>query len=55
MYSSIYPATGSFRLGVFDTSALTQDITAALKRGKSSSILAGMQYGTLRGFIPHYV
>ncbi|WP_405776202.1 PIN domain-containing protein [Streptomyces sp. NBC_01538] len=44
-----------FRLGVFDTSVLTSDITAALKRGKPSSILAGMRYGTLRGFIPHYV
>ncbi|MFI1358103.1 PIN domain-containing protein [Streptomyces sp. NPDC020898] len=57
MYSSTYPRplTGGFRLGVFDTSALTQDITAALKRGRPSSILAGMQHGTLRGFIPHYV
>lgn len=58
MYSSAYPQPltgGGFRLGVFDTSVLTQDVTAALKRGRPSSILAGMQYGTLRGFIPHYV
>ncbi|MGW2827088.1 PIN domain-containing protein [Streptomyces sp. NPDC001443] len=61
MYSSTYahprpldPSAG-FRLGVFDTSVLTSDITAALKRGKPSSILAGMRHGTLRGFIPHYV
>jgi hypothetical protein len=44
-----------FRIGVFDTSVLTQDITAALKRGWPSSIVNGMQYGPLRGFIPHYV
>ncbi|MGI5518400.1 PIN domain-containing protein [Streptomyces sp. CA-106131] len=61
MYSSVYTRprpldlNGGFRLGVFDTSVLTSDITAALKRGKPSSILAGMRYGTLRGFIPHYV
>ncbi|MEE4597465.1 PIN domain-containing protein [Streptomyces sp. DSM 41524] len=57
MYSSAYPLPlpGGFRPGVFDTSVLTQDITAALKRGQPSSILAGMQHGTLRGFIPHYV
>ena len=59
MYSSSYarprPLAGGFRLGVFDTSVLTSDITAALKRGQPSSILAGMRYGTLRGFIPHYV
>ncbi|MFC7266153.1 PIN domain-containing protein [Streptomyces lutosisoli] len=58
MYSSTHllPLPGrGFRLGVFDTSVLTQDVTAALKRGKPSSILAGMQHGTLRGFIPHYV
>ncbi|MES5824894.1 PIN domain-containing protein [Streptomyces sp. RG80] len=58
MYSSAYPQPltgGGFRLGVFDTSVLTQDVTAALKRGQPSSILAGMQHGTLRGFIPHYV
>lgn len=47
-------STGAgFRVGVFDTSVLTSDIIAALKRGKPSSILAGMRYGTLRGFIPH--
>ncbi|PIB04234.1 MULTISPECIES: hypothetical protein [Streptomyces] len=42
MHSSTHPRplTGSFRLGVFDTSVLTQDITAALKRGRPSSILA---------------
>ncbi|MGV9351252.1 PIN domain-containing protein [Streptomyces spiralis] len=59
MYSSFYtrprPLAGRFRLGVFDTSVLAQDITAALKRGRPSSILDGMRYGTLRGFIPHYV
>ncbi|MFF3166759.1 PIN domain-containing protein [Streptomyces sp. NPDC003273] len=58
MYSSTYPLPltgGGFRLGVFDTSVLTSDVTAALKRGQPSSILAGMQHGTLRGFIPHYV
>ncbi|MGA5454415.1 PIN domain-containing protein [Streptomyces umbrinus] len=58
MYSSAYTqrsAGGGFRLGVFDTSVLTQDVTAALKRGQPSSILAGMRHGTLRGFIPHYV
>ncbi|MEU7406115.1 PIN domain-containing protein [Streptomyces sp. NPDC044948] len=59
MYSnSAYPrplTVGGFRLGVFDTSVLTQDVTAALKRSKPSSILAGMQHGTLRGYIPHYV
>lgn len=59
MYSSVYarprPLAGGFRLGVFDTSVLTSDITAALKRNQPSSILAGMQHGTLRGFIPHYV
>ncbi|MCZ0999704.1 hypothetical protein O1M63_18815 [Streptomyces mirabilis] len=61
MYSSVHgrprpldPHKG-FRLGVFDTSVLTSDITAALKRGKPSSILAGMRHGTLRGFIPHCV
>ncbi|MFE6398076.1 PIN domain-containing protein [Streptomyces alboflavus] len=58
MYSSTHPSplTGDgFWLGVFDTSVLTQDVTAALKRGRPSSILAGMRHGTLRGFIPHYV
>ncbi|MFG2960860.1 PIN domain-containing protein [Streptomyces sp. NPDC048291] len=59
MYSSVYgrprPLSGGFRLGVFDTSVLTSDITAALRRGQPSSILAGMRHGTLRGFIPHYV
>lgn len=59
MYSSASdrprPLTGGFRLGVFDTSVLTSDITAALGRGRPSSILDGMRYGTLRGFIPHYV
>ncbi|MFF4709317.1 PIN domain-containing protein [Streptomyces sp. NPDC001288] len=58
MYSSAYPVPltgGGFRLGLFDTSVLTSDVTAALKRGKPSSVLAGMQHGTLRGFIPHYV
>ncbi|MFF7242037.1 PIN domain-containing protein [Streptomyces collinus] len=58
MYSSAYPVPltgGGFRLGVFDTSVLTSDVTAALMRGQPSSILAGMQHGTLRGFIPHYV
>ncbi|MFD0078549.1 PIN domain-containing protein [Streptomyces sp. NPDC127166] len=49
------PLAGSFRLGVFDTSVLTSDIVSALGRGEPSSILAGMQHGTLRGFIPHYV
>lgn len=50
------PATGvGFRLGVFDTSVLTTDVTAAVFRGRPSSILDGMRYGTLRGFIPHYV
>ncbi|WP_329625968.1 hypothetical protein OG357_38695 (plasmid) [Streptomyces sp. NBC_01255] len=49
------PLTGSFRLGVFDTSVLTSDVISALGRGVPSSILAGMQHGTLRGFIPHYV
>ncbi|KIF02127.1 hypothetical protein PL81_31645 [Streptomyces sp. RSD-27] len=49
------PLTGSFRLGVFDTSVLTMDILAALDRNEPSSFLAGMRYGTLRGFIPHYV
>ncbi|MFD8477255.1 PIN domain-containing protein [Streptomyces globisporus] len=51
----IPPLTGSFRLGVFDTSVLTSDVVSALGRGEPSSILAGMQHGTLRGFIPHYV
>ncbi|MEV5492254.1 hypothetical protein AB0L47_30505 [Streptomyces bobili] len=54
MYSSTYPLPltgGSVRLAVFDTSVLTSDVTAALKRGQPSSILAGMQHGTLRGFI----
>lgn len=46
---------GGFRLGVFDTPVLTQDVTAALKRGQPSLILAGMRHGTLRGFIPRYV
>ncbi|WP_147982863.1 PIN domain-containing protein [Streptomyces sp. gb1(2016)] len=58
MDSSTYPLPltgGSVRLGVFDTSVLTSDVTAALKRGRPSSILAGMQHKTLRGFIPHYV
>ncbi|MGV9690548.1 PIN domain-containing protein [Streptomyces sp. NPDC003444] len=49
------PLAGSFRLGIFDTSVLTSDVVSALGRGEPSSILAGMQYGTLRGFIPHYV
>ncbi|MEU7031381.1 PIN domain-containing protein [Streptomyces sp. NPDC046275] len=49
------PLTGSFRLAVFDTSVLTSDVVSALGRGEPSSILAGMQYGTLRGFVPHYV
>ncbi|GHE51502.1 PIN domain-containing protein [Streptomyces capitiformicae] len=57
MYSSVddRPLGGGFRIGVFDTSVLTQDITATLKRRRPSSILDGMRYGTLRGFIPHYV
>ncbi|MGW7821841.1 PIN domain-containing protein [Streptomyces puniciscabiei] len=57
MYSSASPRplTSGFRLGVFDTSVLTSDVTAALKRGRPSAILAGMRQGTLRGFIPHYV
>ncbi|MER5549113.1 hypothetical protein ABT072_43510 [Streptomyces sp. NPDC002589] len=46
---------GGFRIGVFDTSVLTQEITATLKRGRPSSILDGMRYGTLRGFLPHCV
>jgi hypothetical protein len=48
MYSSAYPrplAGGGFRLGAFDTSVLTSDVTAALKRGQPSSILAGMRFG----------
>ncbi|MET9080118.1 hypothetical protein ABZX95_50600 [Streptomyces sp. NPDC004232] len=40
-------------LGVFDTSVLTTDVTAAVIRGRPSSILAGMRYGTLRGCVPH--
>ncbi|CAM5651515.1 hypothetical protein SGRIM119S_02961 [Streptomyces griseorubiginosus] len=57
MYSSVFdrPLSGGLRIGVFDTSVLTQDITATLKRRRPSSILDGMRYGTLRGFIPHYV
>ncbi|MET7718634.1 PIN domain-containing protein [Streptomyces sp. NPDC005407] len=59
MHSSVparpLPLAGGFRIGVFDTSVLTSDIIAALNRGEPSSILAGMQHGTLRGFIPHYV
>jgi hypothetical protein len=46
---------GGFRLGIFDTSVLTSDIIAALKRGRPSSLQAAMQYGTMRGFVPHYV
>ncbi len=56
LYTRPRPLTGAgLRLGVFDTSVLTSDIIAALKRGKPSSILAGMRHGTLRGFIPRYV
>ncbi|AVV46822.1 hypothetical protein C6376_41390 [Streptomyces sp. P3] len=56
LYTRPRPATGAgFRLGVFDTSVLTTDVTAAVFRGRPSSILDGMRYGTLRGFIPHYV
>ncbi|GAX58527.1 hypothetical protein [Streptomyces olivochromogenes] len=43
---------GGFRPGGFDTSVLTPNITAALKRGRPFSILAGMHYGTLGGFAP---
>jgi hypothetical protein len=46
---------GRFRLGIFDTSSLTSDVIAALKRGQPSSLQAAMQYGTMRGFVPHYV
>jgi hypothetical protein len=46
---------GGFRLGIFDTSVLTSDVIAALKRGQPSSLQAAMQYGTMRGFVPHYV
>lgn len=50
------PRVGNgFRLGIFDTSALTSDITSALKRGRPSSLQTEMQDGTVRGFIPHYV
>ncbi|MFF7191397.1 hypothetical protein ACFZAR_40835 [Streptomyces sp. NPDC008222] len=59
MYSSVLarprPLNGGFRLGVFDTSVLTTDVTAAVYRRRPSSILIGMREGTLRGFIPHYV
>ncbi|WP_437004007.1 PIN domain-containing protein [Streptomyces sp. enrichment culture] len=59
MYSSVFarprPLNGGFRLGVFDTSVLTTDVTAAVYRRRPSSILTGMREGTLRGFIPHYV
>jgi hypothetical protein len=56
LYARPRPAAGAgFRLGVFDTSVLTTDVTAAVFRGRPSSILDGMRYGTLRGFIPHYV
>ncbi|MET7665227.1 hypothetical protein ABZT51_42525 [Streptomyces sp. NPDC005373] len=56
MNSSVTPPlTGSFRLGVFDTSVLTSDVISALDRGQPFSVLAGMRYGALRGFIPHYV
>ncbi|WP_158698037.1 PIN domain-containing protein [Streptomyces prunicolor] len=58
--SSLYirprPMTGGgFRIGVFDTSVLATDVTAAVFRGRPSSIVDGMREGTLRGFIPHYV
>jgi hypothetical protein len=56
LYTSPRPSTGAgFRIGVFDTSVLATDVTAAVFRGRPSSIVDGMRYGTLRGFIPHYV
>ncbi|MFF9186438.1 PIN domain-containing protein [Streptomyces misionensis] len=59
MYSDVFgrprPLAGGSRIGVIDTSVLTSHITAALKRRQPSAILAGMQHGTPRGFIPHYV
>ncbi|WP_331731980.1 PIN domain-containing protein [Streptomyces sp. NBC_00989] len=56
LYTRPRPTTGGgFRIGVFDTSVLTTDVTAAVFRGRPSSLVDGMQDGTLRGFIPHYV
>lgn len=43
------------RLAIFDTSALTSDVVAALHRGQPSSWVMGMRSGTIRGFIPAYV
>jgi hypothetical protein len=43
-YARPRPATGvGFQLGVFDTSVLTTDVTAAVFRGRPSSILDGMR------------
>lgn len=43
------------RLVVFDTCVLTSDIIAALNRGRPSSLLASMRFGTVHGYITHRV
>jgi hypothetical protein len=56
LYTRPRPSTGAgFRIGVFDTSVLATDVTAAAFRGRPSSIVDGLRDGTLRGFVPHYV
>lgn len=40
---------------IFDSSVLTSDVIAGTRRSESSSFVAGMRKGTLRGFISHGV
>lgn len=42
-------------MALLDTSALTCDVLAALRRQRSSALVKGMQAGTIRSFIPHHV
>ena len=46
---------GPLRLAVFDSSVLTSDIIATIRRGRPSSFVADMRDGTIRGFITHQV
>jgi hypothetical protein len=43
------------RIAVFDTSVLTSDVIAAVRRGRTSGLVQGMETGVVRGFIPHQV
>ncbi|MBD0688456.1 hypothetical protein [Streptomyces sp. CBMA123] len=43
------------RRALFDTSALTSDVIAAIKRGQPSSLEAAAAKGTIRAYIPEHV